>query len=140
MERANAFVGCKECPTEADVSTVLGRSAEAWSELIEWLEQRHGVSIQEWNSYSVKAGWALKLKLKKRTILYMSPCDGCFRVAFVLGDKALAAAKAACLPKAVAEAILEAPKYPEGTGLRLLVKGSRELGAIRKLAAIKLAN
>jgi hypothetical protein len=34
----------------------------------------------------------------------------------------------------------EAPKYPEGTGVRLLVKTARDIGPLMKLAAIKLAN
>jgi hypothetical protein len=34
----------------------------------------------------------------------------------------------------------EAPKYPEGTGIRLEVKSPREIGVLKKLAAIKLAN
>jgi hypothetical protein len=34
----------------------------------------------------------------------------------------------------------EAPRYAEGTGLRLMVKGPKDLAAIRKLALVKLAN
>jgi hypothetical protein len=34
----------------------------------------------------------------------------------------------------------EAPKYPEGTGVRLHIKGPRNIPAVRKLAVIKLEN
>jgi len=34
----------------------------------------------------------------------------------------------------------EAPKYPEGTGIRLTVKSPKDIAALLKLAAIKLAN
>jgi hypothetical protein len=37
-------------------------------------------------------------------------------------------------------ALNAAPKYPEGSGVRLLVKSSRDIGPLMKLAEIKLAN
>ena len=56
--------------------------------------------------------------IKARNIVYLGPSTGCFQVAFVLGDRALRAAKEAHLPAAVSQAIAEAIRYPEGTGLR----------------------
>jgi hypothetical protein len=34
----------------------------------------------------------------------------------------------------------EAPKYPEGTGVRITLKAPKDLAAVKTLAAIKLAN
>jgi hypothetical protein len=61
-------------------------------------------------------------------------------VAFILGDKAVLAAQEAKLPKRILKIINEAPKYPEGTGVRLEVKSSKDIATLKKLAAIKLAN
>jgi hypothetical protein len=61
-------------------------------------------------------------------------------VSFALSDKALKAAKGARLPKAVADALDAAPRYPEGNALRLVVQSAGDLPAIRNIAAIKLAN
>lgn len=72
--------------------------------------------------------------------MYMAPCDGCFWVSFVLGDKAVAAARRCKLPKAVLKALDDAPRYAEGTGLRLLVAKSSDLAPIRTLTKVKLAN
>jgi hypothetical protein len=102
METVNAFIGRTKAPTEAEVDAALGSTAALWKELVEWMAEQ-GAAIQEWNSYSPKAGWALKLKQKKRNIVYLGPCDGCFRVAFVLGDKAVAAARKSDLAKRHAE-------------------------------------
>jgi hypothetical protein len=99
-----------------------------------------GVAVSEWNSYSPKAGWALRLKVKKRNIVYLAPCAGHFRVAFILGDKAVAAARQGNLAKSTLKLIDEAPRYPEGTGVRLMVKAAKDLAAIKKLALIKMAN
>jgi len=140
VEIPNAFIGKREKPTEEELSSVLGPSVKPWSEFVAWLAEDQGVATQEWKSYSPKAGWALRLSLKKRNIVYLAPCKGCFRVAFVLGDRAVKAALENNLPAAVVKAIKDAPKYPEGTGVRLIVKRSTDLPALRKIALAKLAN
>ena len=139
MENLNAFIGKTAQPTAKEVITALGSTAELWKQLVDWFAEQ-GVTVQEWNSYSPKAGWALRLKVKKRNIIYLAPCAGCFRIAFIFGDKAVAAAREGGLSKALLKLFDEAPRYPEGTGLRLVVKASKDLAAIRKLAIIKLAN
>jgi hypothetical protein len=39
----------------------------------------------------------------------------------------------------VADALAAAPRYPEGNGLRLVVRRAADLPAIRKIVAIRLA-
>jgi hypothetical protein len=136
----NAFIGQAKKPTPAEVSAVLGPSAKIWQQLVDWLAEEQGVTVQEWKSYSIKHGWSLRLKLKKRTIIYLVPFSGCFGAMFILGDKAVKTARQSKLPKSVAKVIEDAPRYPEGTGVRLTVKAAKDLGAIRKLAIIKLEN
>jgi hypothetical protein len=136
----NAFIGKAEPPTPKEIAVALGSAAQTWEQLVSWLGQQHGVTVQEWKSISPNYGWSLRLKLKKRTIVHMSPCDGCFRVAFILGDRAVKAARESDLPKTVLKLIVDARCYAEGTGIRLLVRSAKDLAAIRKLAVIKLAN
>jgi hypothetical protein len=139
MENPNAFIGKTTQPTAEEVIAVLGATAVVWKELIAWFAEQNVVD-QEWNSYSHKYGWSLRLKVKKRNIIHLAPCSGCFRVAFIFGDKAVAAARQSNLSKSTLKLLDEAPRYPEGTGLRFTVKSSKDLAAIRKLALIKLAN
>ena len=139
METPNAFIGKTTKPTETEVAAALGSTAALWKQLVDWMAEQ-GVGESEWNSSGAKYGWALKLKLKKRTIVYLGPCNGCFRVAFVLGDRAVAAARKSDLAKGTLKLLDEAPRYAEGTGVRLMVKAAKDLAAIRKLALIKLAN
>lgn len=139
METSNAFIGKTVQPTEREVAVALGSTAALWSQLVDWFAEQ-GVGLKDWNSSSPKHGWSLRLKLKKRTIVYLSPCDGCFRVAFALGDRAVAAARKSDLSKSILKLLDEAPRYAEGTGVRLMVKAPKDLAAIRKLALIKLAN
>ena len=139
MEIPNAFAGHATQPTPEELSTALGPTSSIWNQLVANMAEL-GVTTQEWNSYSIKAGWSLRLKLKKRVILHMAPCKDHFRIAFILGDRAIEAARESKFPKAIAKAIEDAPRYPEGTGVRLLVKRMSDLAAIQKLATIKLAN
>jgi hypothetical protein len=137
----NAFIGKSEAPTDDDLTAALGRSALAsWEKLLASLAQQHAIVIREWNSYSRKAGWSLRLKLDKRNILYLAPCRGCFRASFALGDKAVKAARESGLPQHVLQIIDEAKRYAEGTGVRIEVHGPKDVAVVMKLAAIKLAN
>jgi hypothetical protein len=141
VEVQNAFIGKAEQPSPAEVSAALGPSAGPWNELIDTMANKLGVATQEWKGiYVHKYGWSLQLKRKKRTIVHLAPCVGCFQVGFLLGDKALAAAKQAKSPKKILQALDDAPHYPEGTGLRLVVNKAADLAPIRKLAEIKLAH
>jgi len=141
MEYASAFLGKTERPGDAELAAALGETASLWKEFIDWMANEMGATGQEWKGICVKKyGWSLRLKQKNRNIVYLGPGKGCFMASFVLSDKAVRAAKAARLPRAVAQAIAAAPRYPEGTGLRVVVHQPAEMAAIRKLAAIKIAN
>jgi len=136
----NAFIGRTGRPTGSDLAKALGPAKPVWDGLIADLAAQHDVGIQEWNSYSLKAGWSLRLKRGKRTILWLVPCEGCFRVSFILGDKALLAARQSGLSARALRALDQAEKYPEGTGVRLLIKGPKDIPTVKKLAEIKLRN
>ncbi len=140
MDLPNAFIGKTHEPTAEELSAALGPTSTLWHQLVDSLAHEQGVTDQEWYSLKPKYGWSLLLKLKKRRILYLGPCAGCFRASFVLGDRAVSAARVSGLPKPVLKLLEGAPRYAEGTGLRLVVKSAKDLPAIRRLAQIKLAN
>jgi len=82
----------------------------------------------------------LRLKREKRTICYMTPCEGYFIASFALGEKAVKAAHETDLPVSVLEVIDVAKKYAEGRGVRLEVRSAEDVGNVEKLAAVKMAN
>jgi hypothetical protein len=136
----NAFIDKPEKPTDQELAGELGPAKARWDQLLADLEEEHNIVTQEWNSYSRKAGWSLRLKRGKRTILYLSPCRGYFRASFALGDKAVQAARQSRLPEQVIKMINEAKRYAEGTGVRIDVNGAKDLALVKKLAALKLEN
>jgi hypothetical protein len=112
-------------------SAELGKSRALWDRLLAGLAQECDLTETEWNSYSPKAGWALRVKQGKRNIAYLSPGRGYFMASFVLGDKAAQAAREI--------ANLDgARKYAEGTAVRIDVKSPADVTVVVKLAAIKL--
>ncbi|MBZ5591670.1 MAG: DUF3788 domain-containing protein [Acidobacteriia bacterium] len=136
----NAFIGKEKKPTEAELAAELGPAKSLWDRLIAELADESNIVTQEWNSYSPKAGWLLRLKREKRTILYLSPCRGCFRASLALGEKAVQAARQSGLPQRVMKVIDEAKRYAEGTGVRIDVNGPGDIPIVKKLAAVKLEN
>jgi len=136
----NAFIGKMKKPTAKELTAALGPAKSLWDELLEQLADDLGVDRQEWNSYSPKAGWSLKVKRGDRTILYMGPCSGAFRVAFVLGDKAIKAALQIDLPTPTIKLIKEAKRYAEGTAVRFELVTASDIPTIKKLAAAKRDN
>ena len=125
----NAFIGQAVEPTDAQLSKELGRSRALWDKLVAAVPE---CETAEWNSYSPKAGWALRLKKRKRNIVYLAPSHRAFTALLILGDRAVAAAREAGLVHG------EEKKYPEGTAFRVEVRTVRDVDEVRKLAAIKM--
>lgn len=134
----NPFVGKTTRPSDADLEKALGRAKPLWDQLVAELASEHDVTNREWKSYSPKNGWSLRLMRGNRTIVWLAPYAGAFQVLFILGEKALTAIREAALPARVLRTLDEAPKYPEGTGLRFEIKTADDIAAVKTLAAIKL--
>jgi hypothetical protein len=133
----NAFAGQRDLPTEEQLTVELGAAKPVWDRLLAELADEQGLATRDWNSYSVKAGWALRLKKGDRNIAYLSPGRGEFMVSFALGDRAVHAARESNLPKQVLDIIATARRYAEGTAVRLDIRTMKDLPAVKKLAAIK---
>jgi len=134
----NAFIGKLERPADSDLTEALGPAKALWDELLAALANEFKIDVQEWNSYSRKAGWSLRLIRGKRAILYLSPCPGCFFASFALGDKAVQAARQSKLPPHVIKIINEAKRYAEGTAVRIEMKKPGDIDIVKRLAAIKI--
>ena len=134
----NAFLGKTTRPSDSDLEKALGRAKPLWDQLVAELASEHEVTTREWKSYSVKYGWSLRLKRGTRTIVWLAPCAGSFQVLFIFGEKALTAIRQTELPARVRQVLDEAPKYPEGTGVRFQIKTAKDIATVKTLAGIKL--
>lgn len=136
----NAFIAKTEKPTDIELTAALGPAKTVWDQLLSDLAREFDVGVWEWKCHSPKWGWSLRVKRKARTIVWLSPSENCFTVLFILGAKAMQVARATKWPKRIVNALAQAPKYPEGTGVRLDIKSMSDLKILKKLAAIKIAN
>jgi hypothetical protein len=135
----NAFIGKVQQPTDEELAAELGPAKLLWDKLLIDLAKLH-IDGEEWNSYSRKAGWALRVKRETRTILYLSPARGCFMASFALGKKALQTARKSGLPEPAIKMIDAAKRYAEGTAVRIEVHAAKDLAVVKKLAVAKLEN
>ncbi len=139
-DNPNAFIGFEEPPTAPALRKALGESKRFWNAILKRVKSEMKLTTQEWHSYSKKAGWFLRVKKGDRNIVYLSPCIDGVRIAFLLGDKAMAAARNADLPAAMMKTLDESKRYMEGTAVRLLVESDQDVDTVLKLVAVKLAN
>jgi hypothetical protein len=136
----SAFMDKSSAPAARALATALGAAAPRWEEIKREIASRFAPLSEEWVFSGKQYGWSLRLKQKKRAVLYLTPLEGYFRAAFALGEKAAAAASEAKLPAAIWEAIDKAPRYAEGRAVRIEVRNARDVRSVVKVAEIKMAN
>lgn len=133
----SAFDDKTRPPLEDELAATLGNTFPLWKELQERIAARFPPLSIDWG---FSTGWGLRLKQKKRTVLYMTPCAGYFLASFALGEKAVQAAHRSELPVAVLGVIDSARKYAEGRGVRLEVRCAGDIRDVETLAGVKMAN
>ena len=132
-----SFDDKEKVPDDKALAKGLGPSKNLWDEFVRHIGADYAPVTAAWGFYK---SWSLRLKQKKRTIVYLLPREGYFLCAFAFGGKATEAARQAKLPKAVIKEIEGAPVYAEGRGFRLEVRTAGDVKTMKKLAAIKMAN
>ncbi|HEY9227735.1 MAG TPA: DUF3788 family protein [Gemmatimonadaceae bacterium] len=137
----SVFTDRSKPPSDHDVAAALGRTATLWVKVQQQIAVRlPGDVATVWGYTSKSTGWGLRVKQGDRIIVYLTPCEGYFLASFALGQKAVDAARAERLPKALLAVIDAAPKYAEGRGVRLRVRASADAQNVVRLAAIKAAS
>ena len=127
-------------PTDQEVTEVVAGTANLWADLRSEIASRHDPLSEDWVFSGKKWGWALRLKHKKRAVLYMKPVKGFFYVGFALGQKAVDAAHKSDLAQSVLDLIDGSQKYAEGRGVRIEVRDEEDLRHVVGVAAAKMAN
>lgn len=112
----------------------LGPVRPLWEAWLEELTATFGATHTEWKTVSKDAPPSLRVLKGKRTIVWLSPKEGCFQAAYAIGEKAVQTA-----PKKLTALLEAAPRYPEGRGVRIEVKSEAELPVLRLLTALKLS-
>lgn len=126
-------------PVSSEVAKVLGPSKGLWYDLVARMETSYGPLTEAWSFSGAKYGWSLRLKQKKRTILYLIPQTDTFLVGIVLGDRALSQLRRGDLSREVLDIIDAAPRYGEGTGFRIPVATAADCTEIETVIEAKMS-
>lgn len=136
----SAFDDKTQEPTDDQVAAVLDDVSGLWNELKRQVGARYAPLSEDWGFSGQKWGWALRLKHKKRTVLYLTPSNGFFLAGFALGQKAVDAAHQRGLPQSVLDLIDSSQKFAEGRGVRFEVRTAGDVENVVAVAEIKMAN
>jgi hypothetical protein len=136
----SAFEHKEVRPDDDAVAKALGEKKALWDGVKEHIASNHKNVNEEWKFYSKDAGWTLVIKGGKRTLVYLIPLNGHFKVNFVFGENAVNAAQSAGLPAHIVKKITEARPYVEGRSFMVDVKGKEDADAVIELIGIKDRN
>jgi len=140
MEEKLIFSDKSHKPADEELGSVLGQTYQLWLEIRKMVLEKYPAGKEEWNYPGKKYGWSFRIKDKKRAIIYFLPKVGCFKVAFVFGQKAFNAVMESTVDEQIKSELQAAKVYAEGRGVRIDVKQEQVLGDIEKLVEIKLAH
>ena len=135
----SAFDERSQEPRDEELAAVLGQKIELWNRLVSSIHSRFTPLAEDWTFSGKKWGWALRLKHKKRAVLYLTPSEGFFYAGFALGQKAVDAAHESGLPSEVLAVIDGSQKYAEGRAVRLEVRCEGDVRNVVRLAEIKMS-
>ena len=126
-------------PDDKDLMDSLGNTYRLWQKIRDYVHLKYPDATDEWNYPGEKYGWSLRIKDKKRAIIYPLPRDEYFKVALVFGQKATDAIMKSTISVAIKTELEAAKVYAEGRGIRIEIKDEVLIRDIEKLIDIKLA-
>ena len=127
-------------PNDEMVAVALAETFPLWEEIQNHVQENYPNVSSEWKYYGKSSGWVGKLYSKKRNLLFFIPLNGCFRLRFCFGEKAVACIEVSDLPEDVKEMIRTATPYAEGCGIDIDINSHEQLDTIKTLLKIKFEN
>ena len=127
-------------PVNAELKRILGKTFPIWNALIEYTKNAKKDAEAVWNFSGPKYGWSLRIKEKKRIIIYLLPREGYFKTSFVFGEKATNVALNSEISDKIKNQISTSKVFAEGRGFRLDINNAGIIKDIKRLIDIKLAN
>jgi len=133
------FTDKNRVPDNNDLSDSLGNTYGLWHQIRDYAHLKYPDATDVWNYPGEKYGWSLRIKDKKRAIIYLLPRDKYFKVALVFGQKATDSIMKSTISDAIKKELEAAKVYAEGRGIRIEIKDEMLIRDIKKLIDIKLA-
>ncbi|EAR00350.1 DUF3788 domain-containing protein [Maribacter sp. HTCC2170] len=138
MDDLSIFPDKAKKPTENNLASKLGKTHDLWKKINSLVLEKYPEGAEEWFYSGKKYGWNYRIKDKKRAIIYFSPRDNFFKAGFIFGNRALKDIMESTISDTIKEELRRAPKYGEGTGLRLDIINDGIIPDIEQLINFKL--
>ncbi|MDI6402158.1 DUF3788 family protein, partial [Balneolaceae bacterium ANBcel3] len=138
MTPASVYADKAIVPDDAMLTHDLADTRKYYDMISECIRKEYGNYSSEWKFYNRKSGWIQKMYTKKRNVLFIIPCEACFRVVFTLGDKAAGHVFTSELPDSIKNELHQAKKYMEGRTIQVEVKTEEDLSNVLQIIKIKL--
>jgi hypothetical protein len=132
------FTDKNKLPNDNDLKESLGDTCQLWHLIRDYVISKYPKGFDEWSCS--KYGWSLRIKDKKRAIIYLLPRDRFFKVALVFGQKATDTIIKSQIANSIKTELDSAKVYAEGRGIRIDIKDKMIISDIKELIDIKLAN
>ena len=126
------------CPNEAELSASLGNFYFYWNEIKNYVLSKDKPFFEEWKYPGKNYGWSYRIKDKKRVIIYLTPRDSYFSIAFVFGEKAYNYILQTNISQRIKDMLTSAKVYVEGRGIMLDIKKNDDILDVLKLIDIKI--
>ncbi|MGE5294751.1 MAG: DUF3788 family protein [Solirubrobacterales bacterium] len=126
-----------EYPDDEVLSRHLGGVKKTWDSFLAFLKESHPSFVTEWRYYNDGKSWLCKLTNKKKTVCWISVCDGLFKTTFYFPDRAEELIAASELEKEYIDQFVNGEKYGKIRGVTVLIKKLADLKATKILIDIK---
>ena len=131
-----AFMDPEHLPTEKEILAALGSRAPLWARLTAYLDEAYaieGTFVPPSRNY----GWDVKYRRRGKTLVSLTPDEGCFTALVVLGEKETEAARGLELGHHVRSVFEEARQLRDGRWLFVPVESERDVEDIERLLSVK---
>jgi hypothetical protein len=127
-----------QMPVIQDLKRGISGTFPFWNELLKFTLKKLPGASAEWNYSGAKFGWSFRVRNQKRTIIYLLPRAGYFKVAMVFGQNATNSILQSEVNDHIKKELKNAKPYAEGRGIRIDIKDAKLLSDIKKLRTIKI--
>jgi hypothetical protein len=136
----SVFMDKEHQPTDADLRSALENTYTMWKAIAGFTREVYPEATELWSYAGSKSGWHLRLKDKKKVIVYLLPRDKFFKTSFVFGHKATEQIVESNIAESIKETLKAARVYAEGRGVVVEVREDSVLNDVEQLISIKISN
>jgi len=124
-------------PDDIVLASVLGNSFTFYKQMMDNIAKKQYAFNTEWRYYNDGKSWLCKITLGKKTIIWLSVCEGFFRCSIYFHEKYNAEVEALPISKELIENFREGKSYGKLKALSIDIMSADDLNNILSAALLK---